>query len=79
MSYLPILPLTLPLTLLSSLTDYVDGSLARLNPRWSTVLGSYLDPFADKVFVGGVAASLWWVGGVEGRTGDVGEDGWEEG
>ena len=38
-------------------TDYLDGFLAR---RWnqSTILGSYLDPIADKVFVGCVGTAL---------------------
>ena len=41
----------------AAVTDYLDGFLAR---RWKqgTVLGSYLDPIADKVFVGFVGTAL---------------------
>jgi cardiolipin synthase len=41
----------------AAVTDYLDGFLAR---RWrqGTVLGSYLDPIADKVFVGFVGTAL---------------------
>ena len=41
----------------AAVTDYFDGFLAR---RWKqqTILGSYLDPVADKVFVGCVGTAL---------------------
>lgn len=41
----------------AAVTDYLDGFLAR---RWKqqTILGSYLDPVADKVFVGSVGLAL---------------------
>jgi|TARA_B110000008_G_scaffold278327_1_gene321821 cardiolipin synthase len=41
----------------AAFTDYLDGFLAR---RWKqgTILGSYLDPIADKVFVGCVGTAL---------------------
>lgn len=41
------------------LSDLVDGEIARTNPEsQSSVLGSYLDPFADKVMVTSAMISL---------------------
>jgi len=38
-------------------SDYVDGYLAK-NYNMATVMGGYLDPFADKVFINVLACSL---------------------
>jgi len=45
--------------LLAGVSDAVDGYLAR-NHGMATVLGSYLDPLADKLMVNTVAISLWY-------------------
>lgn len=49
--------LVLGVVAFAAVTDYFDGFLAR---RWKqqTILGSYLDPVADKVFVGCVGTAL---------------------
>ncbi|KAG8462080.1 hypothetical protein KFE25_011530 [Diacronema lutheri] len=48
----------------AAVSDMADGFIAR---RWSmeTVLGSYLDPLADKVFIGSMCVSLAAVGCLE--------------
>jgi len=49
--------LALPGLAASGVSDWLDGYFARRGGRHS-VLGSYLDPLADKVLVGSVVASL---------------------
>lgn len=46
---------------LAAFSDYLDGYLAK-RYGWSTVLGTYLDPLADKAFVNTVGISLWYSG-----------------
>jgi len=66
--------LALGLFCIAGLTDIVDGGLAR-RFGWSTALGAYLDPIADKVLLGTVFICLalwnalpwWFVGVVFGR------------
>lgn len=55
----PWLPLVL--VALFSLTDWVDGFLARLLEQYSRV-GEQLDPFADRLGLGLVIVALTWVG-----------------
>lgn len=43
------------------MSDWADGALARRLGQ-NSVLGSYLDPIADKVLVGCVAGALGWEG-----------------
>ena len=44
----------------ASVSDWMDGWMARTFSM-NTVLGSYLDPLADKALVNTVAVSLWYV------------------
>lgn len=46
---------------LAAFSDFIDGYLAK-NHGWSTVLGTYLDPLADKIFVNTLGVSLWYSG-----------------
>lgn len=52
------------LIVLTALTDFLDGFLAR---RWSvhSRLGEALDPIADKVLLSGAFVALWLAGAVE--------------
>jgi phosphatidylglycerophosphate synthase len=52
------------LMLLSSLSDSLDGMLARIR-RQVTPLGAYLDPMADKLFALVVALLIWHRGWVD--------------
>jgi CDP-diacylglycerol--glycerol-3-phosphate 3-phosphatidyltransferase len=54
-------PAALTLFVLSGLTDLLDGWIARRYPSQASALGSFLDPFADKVLVGFVVISLAYV------------------
>ena len=45
--------------LVAGITDGVDGYLAK-HHGMATVLGSYLDPIADKVLINTVAISIWY-------------------
>lgn len=47
--------------ILAAISDGLDGYLAK-HYDGSTVLGTYLDPIADKVLINGLAASLWYSG-----------------
>jgi cardiolipin synthase len=47
--------------LLAGISDVLDGYIAK-NHGGSTVLGTYLDPFADKFFINSLAISLWYSG-----------------
>lgn len=51
----------LSLFLISGITDLLDGWIARRYPSQSSALGSFLDPFADKMLVGFVVISLTYV------------------
>lgn len=46
-----------PALALSSLTDWLDGYVARMQ-NIRSILGSYLDPLADKVLVGSVVGAM---------------------
>jgi cardiolipin synthase len=46
---------------LAAISDYLDGYLAK-RYGWSTVVGSYLDPIADKIFINTIGLSLWYSG-----------------
>jgi phosphatidylglycerophosphate synthase len=46
-----------PILAVSSATDWLDGYFARIHQR-NSVLGSYLDPLADKVLIGCVVGAL---------------------
>lgn len=50
----------LSLFLLMGFTDFLDGFIARKYPSQSTVLGTYLDPIADKVFISTMSLTLWY-------------------
>ena len=52
--------LALSLFLVMGFTDWLDGYVARKFPSTATVLGTYLDPIADKIFVGVTSATLWY-------------------
>ena len=45
---------------LAGLSDVLDGHIAR-QYNMTTVLGTYLDPFADKIMINGLALSLGYV------------------
>ncbi|CAF4653716.1 unnamed protein product [Rotaria socialis] len=53
--------IALSLFILSGFTDLLDGWIARRYPSQSSALGSFLDPFADKMLVGFVVISLTYV------------------
>lgn len=54
-------PAALTLFILSGLTDWLDGWIARRYPSQASALGSFLDPFADKMLVGVVVIALAYV------------------
>ena len=54
-------PAALTLFLISGFTDLLDGWIARRYPSQASALGSFLDPFADKMLVGIVVISLAYV------------------
>ena len=47
--------------IIAAASDYVDGYLAK-NYNMATVLGGYLDPMADKIFINVLAVSLCYTG-----------------
>ena len=51
-------PAALSLFIFSGLTDWIDGYIARRYPSQASALGSFLDPFADKMLVGIVVIAL---------------------
>lgn len=53
--------IAIPALVLSALTDWLDGYVAR-KQLTTNVLGSYLDPLADKVLVGSVVLALGYSG-----------------
>ena len=52
----------MPILAVSSATDWLDGYFARIQQR-NSVLGSYLDPLADKVLIGSVVGALGYTVG----------------
>ncbi|KAL3771145.1 hypothetical protein ACHAW5_009929 [Stephanodiscus triporus] len=56
----------LSLFLLMGFTDFLDGYIARTYPSTATVLGTYLDPFADKFFICVLSLTLWYIGSLPG-------------
>lgn len=46
--------------ILFGLSDWLDGYIARNYEGQSTVLGTYLDPLADKIMINTLALSLWY-------------------
>lgn len=58
--------IALSLFLVMGFTDFLDGYIARTWPSTATVLGTYLDPFADKVFISITSATLWYTGTLPG-------------
>jgi len=46
---------------LAGVSDVLDGYIAK-NHGQTTVVGTYLDPFADKFFINGLGISLWYSG-----------------
>uniref|UniRef100_A0A7S0PA49 CDP-diacylglycerol--glycerol-3-phosphate 3-phosphatidyltransferase n=3 Tax=Cafeteria roenbergensis TaxID=33653 RepID=A0A7S0PA49_CAFRO len=59
------------LFMVSGALDFADGAIARRFPSQASVLGSFLDPFADKVLIAGTTVALTasgylspWVTGV---------------
>ena len=56
----------LSLFLAMGFTDFLDGYIARTFPSTATVLGTYLDPFADKVFINVMSLTLWFTGTLPG-------------
>ena len=54
------------LFLVMGFTDFLDGYIARAYPSTATVLGTYLDPIADKVFIGTLSLTLWYIGSLPG-------------
>jgi len=46
--------------ILFGLSDWLDGHIARNYEGQSTVLGTYLDPLADKFMINTLAVSLWY-------------------
>lgn len=51
--------LALPLIVVASATDALDGYLAR-RFRWSSALGEKLDPIADKLMLAATYAAFWY-------------------
>ena len=47
---------------LFALSDWLDGAVARNFEGQKTVLGTYLDPLADKIAINTIALSLWYTG-----------------
>ena len=58
--------IALSLFLVMGFTDFLDGYIARKFPSTATVLGSYLDPAADKFFIGVMSMTLWYTGALPG-------------
>ena len=54
------------LFLLMGFTDFLDGHIARAYPSTATVLGTYLDPIADKFFISILSLTLWYIGSLPG-------------
>lgn len=55
-------PLTVTAIVVSAATDWMDGYAARHVSGKPSVLGSYLDPLADKILIGSVVGALGYTG-----------------
>ena len=58
--------IALSLFLIMAFTDFLDGHIARTYPTTATVLGTYLDPFADKFFISTLSCTLCYTGTLPG-------------
>lgn len=58
--------IALSLFLIMAFTDFLDGHIARTYPSTATVLGTYLDPFADKFFISILSCTLCYTGTLPG-------------
>ena len=58
--------IALSLFLLMGFTDFLDGYIARTFPSTATVLGTYLDPFADKFFISVLSLTMWYTNSLPG-------------
>ena len=58
--------IALSLFLVMAFTDFLDGYIARTFPSTATVLGTYLDPFADKFFISVMSLTMWYTGSLPG-------------
>ena len=58
--------IALSLFLLMGFTDFLDGYVARTFPSTATVLGTYLDPFADKFFISILSLTMWYTNSLPG-------------
>jgi len=56
----------LSLFLVMGFTDFLDGYIARTFPSTSTVLGTYLDPLADKILINMTSLTLCYTGTLPG-------------
>lgn len=45
----------------AAFSDWLDGYIAKKYPSQSTVLGTYLDPLADKILINVLGLSLWHI------------------
>ncbi|CAH8464338.1 unnamed protein product [Dicrocoelium dendriticum] len=55
------LSLALSLIVIAGLSDALDGYVARIFKNQQSLLGSYLDPIADKILIATLVLSLGWV------------------
>ena len=60
----PVIALSLFLAI--GFTDWLDGYIARAYPSTATVLGTYLDPIADKFFISIMSLTMWYTGALPG-------------
>ena len=58
--------IALSLFLAMGFSDWLDGYIARAYPSTATVLGTYLDPIADKIFISIMSLTMWYTGALPG-------------